>query len=143
MPRREGASLGSSRWTVRHHGGGRDALLEETGDAADGWLAARGGVAFRERNTLLTRLGDLGGRVLAEADVAAVRTEIARLVGDITCHVQRVNDLAYDEVELELEVRVADGEDEPSAWTSQVERARDPGTRSRQASRNDAATYPT
>lgn len=103
VPRREGASLGSWRWTVRQRMAAvRDALLEETGDASDGWLAARGGVAFRERNALLTRLGDLGGRVLAEPDVGAVRTEIARLVGDITRHVQRVNDLAYDEVELEL-----------------------------------------
>ena len=34
--------------------------------------------------------------------MAAVHPEVARLVVDISHHVQRVNDLAYDEVELEL-----------------------------------------
>ncbi len=48
------------------------------------------------------RLGTLGTRVLEDADVAAVRAEVARLVADVTRHVQRVNDLAYDAVELEL-----------------------------------------
>ncbi len=102
-PRREGASLGSWRWTVRQRMAAvRDALMEETSDHDDGWLAARGGSAFRERNGLLGRLGDLGARVLEEPDVAAVCVEVARLVADVERHVQRVNDLAYDEVELEL-----------------------------------------
>lgn len=107
-PRREGPSLGSWRWTMRQRMTAvRDALLEETGgasgdDLGDGWLAARGGSAFRERNALLMRLGTLGTRVLEDADVAAVRAEVARLVADVTRHVQRVNDLAYDAVEMEL-----------------------------------------
>lgn len=102
-PRREGASLGSWRWTVRQRMATvRDALLEESGDSNDGWLAARGGAAFRERNLLLGRLGALGARVLEEPDVAAVRAEVARLVADVTRHVQKVNDIAYDEVEMEL-----------------------------------------
>lgn len=104
-PRRDGPSLGSWRWTMRQRMTAvRDALLEETGGAGsgDGWLAARGGTAFRERNALLMRLGTLGARVLEDADVAAVRAEVARLVADVTRHVQRVNDLVYDEVEMEL-----------------------------------------
>ena len=102
-PRREGASLGGWRWTVRQRMASvRDALMEETNDHDDGWLAARGGSAFRERNVLLGRLGDLGARVLEEPDVAAVRTEVARLVADVDHHVQRLRALAYDEVEMEL-----------------------------------------
>ncbi|MGA8256133.1 MAG: hypothetical protein WB767_06105 [Nocardioides sp.] len=103
-PRREGPSLGNWRWTVRQRMAAvRDALLAETGDEpSDGWLAARGGAAFRERNTLLGRLGDLGARVLEDADVAAVHNDVARLVVDVTHHVQRLNDLVYDDVELEL-----------------------------------------
>lgn len=104
-PRRDGPALGSWRWTVRQRMTTvRDALLEENGAAtgSDGWLAARGGVAFRQRNELLARLGDLSARSLADADVAAVREQVARLVVDISRHVQRVHDLAYDEVEMEL-----------------------------------------
>jgi len=103
-PRRdEGPSLGAWRWTVRQRMAAvRDALLAENGSTSDGWLAARGGTAFRERNTLLERLAELGSRVLQDVDVATVRGEIARLVTDVSHHVQRVNDLAYDEVEMEL-----------------------------------------
>ncbi len=104
-PRREGPAVGNWRWTVRQRMSAvRDALLEENGDdtGADGWLAARGGAAFRERNALLGRLGELGSRVLDEPDVDLVREQVARLVVDVSHHVQRVNDLAYDEVELEL-----------------------------------------
>ncbi len=107
LPRREGPSLGSWRWTMRQRMTAvRDALLEESGahdpSGGDGWLAARGGSAFRERNVLVLRLGELSTRVLEDADVAAVRAEVARLVGEVTRHVQRVHDLAYDEVEMEL-----------------------------------------
>lgn len=109
LPGREGPVLGSWRWTMRQRMAAvRDALLEETppaqpdAEASDGWLAARGGSAFRERNALLMRLGTLGTRVLEDPDVGAVRAEVARLVADVAHHVQRVNDLAYDAVEMEL-----------------------------------------
>lgn len=103
MPRREGVALGNWRWTVRQRMGVvRDALLVEVGGSEDGWLAARGGSAFRERNALLARLGDLGPQVLECADVEVVRVELRRLLADVARHVQRVHDLAYDEVEIEL-----------------------------------------
>ena len=104
-PAREGPGLGSWRWTMRQRMTTvRDALLAEipSGDESDGWLAARGGTAFRERNALLLRLGTLGARVLEEPDIGAVRAEVARLVVDVTRHVQHVNDLAYDAVEMEI-----------------------------------------
>jgi len=82
--------------------GVRDALVGEAARSDDGWLAARGGSAFRERNALLSRLTTLGPQILETADVETTRVELKRLVMDIQRHVQRLNDLAYDEVELEL-----------------------------------------
>ncbi|WP_193609793.1 hypothetical protein [Nocardioides lijunqiniae] len=102
-PRREGPALGNWRWVVRQRMAVvRDALVGETSSPDDGWLAARGGSAFRERNTLLARLGSLGPRVLESADAEAVRLEAKRLLVDIGRHVQRLHDLAYDDVEIEL-----------------------------------------
>jgi hypothetical protein len=80
----------------------RDALVGEAAGSDDGWLAARGGSAFRERNALLARLSLLGPQILETPDVEATRIELKRLVMDIQRHVQRVNDLVYDEVSLEL-----------------------------------------
>ena len=101
--RRDGAALGNWRWVVRQRMASvRDALVDETGSPDDGWLAARGGTAFRERNALLARLGALGPRVLESPDVEAVRVEAKRLLVDIGRHVQRQHDLAYDDVEIEL-----------------------------------------
>ncbi len=102
-PRRPGIPLGNWRWLVRQRMAGvRDALVGEAAGSDDGWLAARGGSAFRERNALLSRLSTLGRQILEAHDVETTRVELKRLVMDIQRHVQRVNDLAYDEVELEL-----------------------------------------
>ena len=57
---------------------------------------------LRERTALLGRLSVLGPQVLESPDVEAVRVELLRLLVDVAHHVQRVNDLAYDDVELEL-----------------------------------------
>jgi hypothetical protein len=102
-PRRPGIPLGNWRWLVRQRMAGvRDALVGEAAGSDDGWLAARGGTAFRERNALLSRLSTLGPQILETPDVEATRIELKRLVMDVQRHVQRLNDLAYDEVELEL-----------------------------------------
>lgn len=102
-PRRGGVSLGNWRWLVRQRMAAvRDALIAETGRPDNGWLAARGGVAFRERNGLLARLSTLGAQVLESAEVERVRVDMLRLVGDVGHHMQRINDLAYDDVSLEL-----------------------------------------
>lgn len=95
--------LGNWRWVVRQRMAAvRDHLMNESEHPEDGWLAARGGSALRERNALLLRLSALGPRVLESPDVAELREELRRLVVDISHHVQRLHDLAYDEVELEL-----------------------------------------
>ena len=106
-PRREGVALGNWRWTVRQRMAAvRDALIGESGNEPsgqdDGWLAARGGSAFRERNVLLARLSALGPPVLESPDVEAIRIEVKRLASDVGRHLQRLHDLAYDEVEMEL-----------------------------------------
>ena len=99
----DSVSVGNWRWTVRQRMATvRDALAGEGGDPEDGWLAARGGRAFRERNQLLGRISALGPQVLENPDVDRVRNELRRLVADIGRHLQRLNDLVYDDVELEL-----------------------------------------
>ena len=94
---------GTWRWKVRQHlAGVRDLLVNETTWHEDSWLAARGGGMLRERNALLTRVSVLGPQVLGSADVSALREDLHRLVVDVAHHVQRLHDLAYDEVEYEL-----------------------------------------
>lgn len=102
-PRRAGIPLGNWRWVVRQRMGVvRDELLGERAGSKDGWLAARGGAAFRERNALLSRLGALSAQVLETPDVESTRMELKRLVMDVNRHMQRLNDIAYDEVEMEI-----------------------------------------
>jgi hypothetical protein len=97
------ASLGTWRWSVRQKlAGVRDLLVNESTQHENTWLAARGGLVLRERNTLLTRLSTLGPQVLESPDVEQVRLELKRLVVDVAHHLQRLHDLAYDEVEIEL-----------------------------------------
>jgi len=102
-PRRAGIPSGNWRWLVRQRMGVvRDDLLGEKAGSKDGWLAARGGAAFRERNALLSRLSALSAQVLESPDIEATRLELKRLVVDINRHMQRINDIAYDEVEMEI-----------------------------------------
>jgi hypothetical protein len=102
-PRGAGVPLGNWRWSVRQRLViVRDRLVTEAPGSHDGWLAARGGSAFRERSDLLTRLAALTTAVLEVHDAEDVRRQLKRLVVDIAHHVQRVHDLVYDDVELEL-----------------------------------------
>lgn len=94
-PRRSGVALGNWRWVVRQRiTQVREGLVGEAAGSDDGWLAARGGAAFRERNALLARLGTLGPQVLETPDVEATRVEAKRLVLDIHRHVQQTHDRA-------------------------------------------------
>lgn len=91
------------RWGLRRAMAGvRDALVAEDAAVGEGWLAARGGAARRERDHLLERLGALGDRVMVEEPVERVREDVRRLVTDVEHHRQRVSALAWDDVELEL-----------------------------------------
>ena len=94
---------GAWRWLVRQ----RMAALESalTGslsrDSGAG-LAAREQSLERERAVLLRRLAELGAQVLDAPDVEQVRADLRRLVTDVERHRQRLNDLVYDSVSMEL-----------------------------------------
>lgn len=80
----------------------RDALIHEYARSSDAWLAARERHLQRERTRLIARIAVLGNRIIEAPDVEPVREELHRLVNDLEHHSQRVSDLAYDAVSLEL-----------------------------------------
>jgi hypothetical protein len=82
--------------------GVKDALTHEMDREADAWLAARERTLRQDRDALLRRLTALGPLVLEAPDVETVRRDLLRLVVDLEHHRQRLNDLVYDSVSLEL-----------------------------------------
>ncbi len=91
------------RWLVRHRMSTvKDALRAERLRGGDAWLASREVNLHRERAALLSQLASLGPAVLEDADLERVRGELARLVSALERYKQRVNDLVYDSVCLEL-----------------------------------------
>lgn len=80
----------------------RDCLTGESAVADDGWLADRSRRLQRERRALLGRLSSLGKRVQQAPEVDPLRAELKRLLVDVSHHVQKLHDLAYDDVELEV-----------------------------------------
>lgn len=102
-PATAGVALGNWRWTVRQRMAAvREVLIREYDVPEDGWLNARRGAMLRERTALLMRMSELGPRILEEHDVARVRSDLLRLLGDVSHHLQRLRDLAYDDVEMEI-----------------------------------------
>jgi hypothetical protein len=96
-------NVGAWRWTVRRRlVPVRDRLLREHPTRRETWLSARHNRALRERDDLLTRLDLLSSQLLVAADVDEVAGRLSRLLVDIEHHAQRVHDLAYDDVELEI-----------------------------------------
>jgi hypothetical protein len=95
--------LGAWRWTVRRRlGAVRDVLLREPAARRNAWLSARTVRSARERDALLRRIDRLAKQVLDCEDVAALAAQLSRLNADIARHDQRLHDLAYDDVELEI-----------------------------------------
>jgi len=91
------------RWLVRHRMSGvKDALTAEMSRGGDAWLAAREVALVRERDALLRRIAALGPLVSDAPDIESVRRDLGRLVVDLEHHRQRLNDLVYDAVSLEL-----------------------------------------
>lgn len=91
------------RWLVRHRMSSvREALTGEQARGLDAWLAAREGTLLREREVLLRRLAELGPQVLEADDLERVRVDLVDLVVRLRRHCQRINDLTYDSVSLEL-----------------------------------------
>lgn len=95
--------LGAWRWSVRRQlVPVRDRLHLEHPDRREAWLSARAARTLRERDELLTRLNSLAAQVLVAPDVDDLADRLTRLLADIARHHQRVQDLAYDDVELEI-----------------------------------------
>jgi hypothetical protein len=96
-------NLGAWRWSVRRRlVPVRDRLLRELPDRREAWLSARTARILRERDELLTRLSGLAAQVLVVDDVPDLADQLHRLLADIARHHQRVDDLAWDDVELEI-----------------------------------------
>lgn len=91
------------RWLVRNRlSAVKEALHAEGSRGGDAWLAAREITLHRERNSLLRKVSALGPDVLDNDDLDRVSTELQQLVGALQRYRQRVNDLVYDSVSLEL-----------------------------------------
>lgn len=80
----------------------REALGEDRFAAKDGWLAARSRSMTRDREQLLARLTALGSGLLDRLDTDRVAIEARRLVADVEHYRQRMHDLVYDSVEMEI-----------------------------------------
>jgi len=91
------------RWLVRQRlSAVRQALSDENFQAWDGWLAARTGAADRERRQLLSRITTIGAGLLDRLEADRVAGEVRRLLNDVEHYRQRVHDLVYDSVAMEI-----------------------------------------
>lgn len=91
------------RWLVRHRlGSVRDVLWQEGLRGTDAWLAPREEALRRERDGLVSRMTALSAQIAESADVEHLYRELKRLLADLDHHRQRLNDLVYDTVSLEL-----------------------------------------
>jgi hypothetical protein len=91
------------RWRVGQQlAAAREALSDDQVRSWDGWLVARASAHDRDRHQLIARLTALGQRVLDRLDPERARAEMHRLVLDLEHYRQRLHDLAYDSVSLEL-----------------------------------------
>lgn len=91
------------RWTMRQHlASVREALGDERFTSWDGWLTARSGTSDRERQQLLARISALANTVLDRLDTERVASEVRRLLNDVEHYRQKMHDLVYDSVSMEI-----------------------------------------
>jgi len=96
-------SASNWRWLVRQRlSAVRQALSDENFESWDGWLAARTGTADRERRQLLARISSIGTGLLDRLESDRVAVEVRRLLNDVEHYRQRVHDLVYDSVAMEI-----------------------------------------
>lgn len=79
----------------------REILLQGSSAETD-WLQPRRTTMARQRASLLDRVDAERHRVRTLADVESVSHDVRRLVTDVRHHLQRVHDVAWDEVEAEV-----------------------------------------
>jgi len=80
----------------------REALGDERFTSWDGWLDARSRTSDRERQQLLARISALGNTILDRLDTERVASEVRRLLNDVEHYRQRMHDLVYDSVSMEI-----------------------------------------
>lgn len=68
----------------------------------DGWLSARERTSNRERRRLALRLSSIGPRILDHPETETSLRELRRVAVELEHYRQRVHDLLYDAVALEL-----------------------------------------
>lgn len=78
------------------------ALADDVGPHQEAWLSPREEQLARERTRLMARTSLLAATICDAEDVAPVRLSLERLVADLEHYLQRVNDLAYDAVDLDV-----------------------------------------
>lgn len=100
-----GSSRTASNWRLmtRHQlAEVRYALSDERFASWDGWLAARSDGSDRERQQLMGRISALGSGILDRLDTDRVASEVRRLLNDVEHYRQKVHDLVYDSVSMEI-----------------------------------------
>src|SRR5690349_14075470 len=91
------------RWNLRRRlSDVRDALGDPGARLGEAWLAARENGSNRCRRQLQARVTLLASGVLDRLDAETITTELGRLQADLEHYVQRLHDLVYDSVALEL-----------------------------------------
>jgi hypothetical protein len=96
-------SASNWRWLVRQRlSAVRQALTDENFDAWEGWLTPRTGAMDRERRQLLSRISATGAGLLDRLETDRLASEVRRLLHDIEHYRQRVHDLVYDSVAMEI-----------------------------------------
>ncbi len=91
------------RWDVhRALTGVRDDLSVEQPRVREQWLTSRGRRLADERDRLLARVSAAGTSALHAEDLTELGTDLRRLEADVAHHLQRLTDLAWDDVELEI-----------------------------------------
>lgn len=91
------------RWVVRNRlSTVKEALRSDRIRGGEAWLAAREFSLRRERAALLRQLSAAGPAVLHDEDVEEIHAEMLRLLQRLEHYRQRVHDLVYDSVALEL-----------------------------------------
>jgi hypothetical protein len=91
------------RWNVRGRlSEVKDALAPPEGRPPEAWLTARTQLSNRDRHQLQARVVALSAVVLDKLDPESIVYQVRRLLADLEHHVQRVHDLVYDSVSLEL-----------------------------------------
>ena len=91
------------RWMMRDQlSAVREALKDERFASWDGWLAARSGTSDRERQQLLARITSMGNSLLDRLDTDRAAAEVRRLLNDVEHYRQRMHDLVYDSVSMEI-----------------------------------------